>query len=279
MRKELILPAVAAAGGAAGFAQRRWGLTAGFEADTGLPVLGSPSTMALIAFSVVMAAVLLLLVQQKPHALAEGVPAFASKGNTLYAVVTVLAAFLMLASAVMNVWLFFTREITALTRLVLAALCVAAFACILITAQRNLRGEALVKYSLPQLMPAYACCMWLVTAYQARAADPVILDYVYELFAVVAVLLALYFTAGFSFERPKVRRASFFSLLGVYFSIVTLADAHDLPTLLLYAFAILYLLANTAVLLANVRRRPPVPRSGPEPEPTETESEVLPDEP
>ena len=215
MRKELILPVVAVAGGAAGFALRKWNLTAGFEAGTGLPVPGAPSAMALIALSVVVAVVFLLLVRLKPHTIATGVPAFAAKGNTLYAAVTVLAGFLMLAAALMNVWLFFRGQVTALTRLVLAALCVAAFACILVVAQRNLRGDAPVKYSLPQLMPAYACCMWLVTAYQARAADPVILDYVYELFAVVAVLLALYFIAGFSFERPKVRRTTFFSLMGV----------------------------------------------------------------
>ncbi len=96
-------------------------------------------------------------------------------------------------------------------------------------------------------------CMWLVVAYQARAADPVILDYVYELFAIIASLLGLYFTAGFSFERPKVRRASFFSLLGVYFSIVTLADSHDLASMLLYGFAILYLILTSALtLLCNV---------------------------
>ena len=91
---------------------------------------------------------------------------------------------------------------------------------------------------------------------------------------VVAVLLALYFIAGFSFERPKVRRTTFFSLMGVYFSIVTLADVHDLAFTLLYAFAFLYLLANTIVLLTNVRRNPPAPQPD-----SETEREVLPDEP
>ena len=81
--------------------------------------------------------------------------------------------------------------------------------------RRDLEYFLVLYFIFTLLMPAYTCCMWLIVAYQARAADPVILDYVYELFAIIAVLLGLYFIAGFSFERPKVRRASFFSLLGV----------------------------------------------------------------
>ena len=45
MRKEILLPAVAAAGGVVGFAFRRWELATAFEADTGLPIDGAPATM------------------------------------------------------------------------------------------------------------------------------------------------------------------------------------------------------------------------------------------
>lgn len=58
MRKEILLPAVAVAGGGAGFVLRRWELATAFEADTGLPIPGAPATLALIALSVAMAAVL-----------------------------------------------------------------------------------------------------------------------------------------------------------------------------------------------------------------------------
>ena len=70
--------------------------------------------------------------------------------------------------------------------------------------------------------------MWLIAAYQVRAGDPVRLDYVYELFAIIASLLGLYFHASFSFEQGPALLACLFSLLGVYFSLVTLADGHDL---------------------------------------------------
>ena len=38
MRKDILLPGVAVAGGAAGFLLRRWELSTAFEPDTGLPV-------------------------------------------------------------------------------------------------------------------------------------------------------------------------------------------------------------------------------------------------
>ena len=270
MRKEIVLPVTAGVCGAVGFALRRWELSAAFEADTGLPVPGAPASIAVMVFSVLVFVVLLALCRMGHRPFSGGYDvAFAAKGNTLYASVMVLSAFLLLASAGLNLWYFVRRENTMATRLVLAALCVAACVCVVATARNNLRGEGKGKYSFTLLMPAYTCCMWLIVAYQARAADPVILDYVYELFAIIAVLLGLYFIAGFSFERPKVRRAAFFSLLGVYFSILTLADAHSLPDLLLYGFAILYLIANTVVMLANVRRCPPEEN---------TEREGLPDE-
>lgn len=65
MRKEILLPAVAVAGGGAGFVLRRWELATAFEADTGLPIPGAPATLALIALSVAMAAVLALLCRGK----------------------------------------------------------------------------------------------------------------------------------------------------------------------------------------------------------------------
>ena len=61
MRKELVLPVTAIAGGAIGFFLRRLELATAFEPDTGLPIQGMPVTWALIALSAAVAVVLLLL--------------------------------------------------------------------------------------------------------------------------------------------------------------------------------------------------------------------------
>lgn len=284
MRKEIILPGIAVIGGILGSIVRRWDLATAFEPDTGLVIPHMPSTYVLLILSAAVVLVLALLCRGRHRSFPKGYDqAFCAKGNTVYITATILSAFLLLGAGVLFIWMFFTGENTMITRLLLAILCVVSFGCAIFTGKNNYNGEGKGKYSFTLLMPAYTFCMWLIAAYQARAADPVILDYLYELFAIIGALLGLYFTAGFSFERAKVFRASYFSLLGIYFSLVTLADHHDMPTILLYGFAILYLLASVMVLLSNAGR-PEGPRTldtgrGLEIEEFETETEEQVDEP
>ena len=211
---------------------RRWELATAFEADTGLPIPGAPATLALIALSVAMAAVLALLCRGKYPSFTGYDEAFQAKGNTLYATAMVLSAFLLLGAAVLMVLSFVQGTNTVYTRLLLAALAAVSFFCVMQTAQNSFKGLDRGKYSFTLLMPAYTCCVWLIAAY----------------------LLGLYFHAGFSFERGRVFWAGLFSLLGIYFCLTTLADQHDLATTLLYGFAILYLLSSTVTLLYNAGR-------------------------
>jgi hypothetical protein len=253
-RNYIAAPAVAVAGGAVGCALRAWGLRTAFEPETGLPIPGMPATWALILLSIAMAAVLLVLVRGCRNCPLPGGydQAFSAKGSTAYMTCMVLSAFALLAAAAGMLLDFVQRENTSMLRLILAVLCVVSAVCVLSTGRNNYRGEGRGKYNFTLLMPAYTFCVWLIAAYQVRAGDPVQLDYIYEILAIIAALLGLYFTAGFSFERLKAARSALFSLLGVYFSIVTLADRHDLPSTLLYCFAILMLLTSALTLLRNV---------------------------
>ena len=122
MRKEILLPAVAVAGGGAGFVLRRWELATAFESDAGLPIPGAPATLALIALSVAMAAVLALLCRGKYPSFTGYDEAFQAKGNTLYATAMVLSAFLLLGAAALMVLSFVQGTNTVYTRLLLAAL-------------------------------------------------------------------------------------------------------------------------------------------------------------
>lgn len=266
MRKEIVAPAVAVAGGAVGFALRWWELNTGFEPDTGLPIAEAPATYTPIAFSVVMVAVLALLCWGKKPAFTGYGQAFQAKGSTLYAAAGTLSAFLMLLGGAMMLAQPLLGGELVFTRLITGALALAAGLCVAATVRDNYRGAGTGKYSFRLLMPAYAFCVWLIAAYQVRAGDPVRLDYVYELFAIIAGLLGLYGAASFSFERGRTFFTGLFSLLGVYFSLVTLADGHQPADLLLYAFTILYLLTNTVTLLHNAARPLPV-----EPDENDTE--------
>lgn len=295
MRKEIVIPGLAAVCGGVGFFLRRWELSSAFEADTGLPIPFAPAAVALAVFSALAALVLLLLCRGKHSAFPGGYDqAFQAKGNTVYVTAMVLSGFVILAAGLLMAFSLpgtyqaavasFQRTggtnpvLAVLPRGLLAALCVLSCPGVIAVGRNNYRRAGRGKYAAALLLPAYAGCVWLIVAYQARAADPIRQDYVYELFAIIAALLAFYFTAGVSFERAKVGRTAFFSALGIYFSIVTLADGHALADALLYGFVILCLLTNLAVLLANDRRyRDAVPEE--EPPAREPEGPRMPDGP
>ena len=255
MRKEILLPAVAIAGGAAGFALRRWELATAFEADTGLPIDGAPATLALIALSVVMAAVLALLCRGRYPQFSGYDQAFAARENTACATAGILSAFLLLGAAAMLVYGFLQAGPDRVyTNLLVAALALVSGFCVMGAVQNNFKGLGKGKLNFTLLLPAYTCCVWLIAAYQVRAGDPVRLDYVFELFAIIASLLGLYFHAAFAFTKGRPFWAVFFALLGIYFSITTLADGHGLGFTLLYAFAIVYLAVSAITLLYNAGR-------------------------
>ncbi len=266
MRKDYILPGLTLAGGAAGFALRRLELQTAFEPLTGLPVPAA-ATWALIAFSLLIAGALLLLCAGVHSLFPGGYDEAFRLPGTLSLTLVISSGFLLGAGGILKLVRlpdalrehapYYGRirlALSALPQLLLTVLCVGAAACVVLTAGRVYRGEAGGARSVMLLLPPYFGCAWLISAYQAKAADPVLLHYIYELLAISAVLLALYFISGFSFEKAKVKRTLYFSLLGVYLSCVTLADSRDLGTLLLFAFAILYLTTYAAALLANDRR-------------------------
>ena len=254
MRKEILLPVVAVIGGGVGFGLRRWELATAFEADTGLPIAGATATTALIVLSAVMAVALLALSRGRYPDFGGCDVAFRAKGNTLYAMAGVLSAFLLLGAGGLAGLEFVRAEEPMYTYLIVGAMAIASGFCVLATVRNHFREAGKGRYSAALLVPAFTYCVWLIAAYQVRAGDPVQLDYVYELFAIISGLLALYFIAGFSFEKGKPAAAIFFSLLAAYFSLTTLADQHSWSTVLLYCFTILYLLTNSAILLYNAAR-------------------------
>lgn len=255
MLKVFLLPFLAVIGGVGGFFLRRWELSTAFE-PSGLVTPWTPASVLLIVLSMVLALVVAFLCRKPKNELKTYGDAFFAPGNWLYLVILALASACLLVAAFVG----FRSEMTAFPRntlhLLLWMLCVIAFFCILNIALSNFRSISR-KYNVTLLIPAYAFCLWLVSAYQQHAADPVVLDYVYELFAIICSLLGLYFAAAFSFAKAKVWRCAFFSLMGIYFSIVTLADSHHRATQLMYLFAILYQLATVTVLLKNTFTSPP----------------------
>lgn len=277
MRKNIPLFA-ALLGGAVGFGLRKWQLAAGFEPDTGLPIPGAPSAMILALLSVLAAAAVVVLILPNKARLPRELAFSAGKDNSLYLTAVVLSAFLLLLSAGCELFSFSSGYQTMMSgetliaRVAAAALpplrilfCVIGLPCAVLWGRGVYRGEEL-KERVSLLGLCFLFCLWLVSDYQVRAADPIIMDYVYEVFAIVCSLLGLYFIAGYSFQTGKPRRCVFFCLMGAFFSLVTLADRHTWAELARCGFAVLFLSAHAALIL----NQPPAP---PEPE-TEEHAET-----
>lgn len=266
MRKNILLPLLTLLAGAAGFGLRKWQLATGFEALTGLAVPGAPAAVVLAVFSAAVAALLFLLTRKGEKALSWDVLYAAGRQNSLAATALILSAVLLLASGgtelvaqSINGFLPasgdtpFARIASRLLPPLRIVLCVGALPCIFLWARALLRGEGGTE-NLAVLEPCLLLCVWLISTYQLRSADPVIQDYLYEVLAIVTALLGLYFISGPSFGNGRPRSALLFCLLGTYFSLVTLADGHLLADALRYLFAILYLFTHALLILNH----PPV---------------------
>lgn len=264
MKKQWLAPALAVVGGAVGFGLRKWQLVAGFEPDTGLAVSGSPATLALIIWSmaVVLGMLLLCMDRKGPRTCPK---AFQAKGNSLFLTACVLGAFLLLVSAgaegitltasyksflyTDNTWA--AQVSSKLLPPLRVLLCLGGFPCTLLWVKRLSREEGPGRESLAILELCILFCAWLVSDYQVRAADPVIQDYVYEVLAIAAALMALYYIAGYSFQTGKPRRTVVTCLMAAYFSLVTLADSHELADAARFGFVVLFMTAHAALLLAG----------------------------
>lgn len=100
-----------------------------------------------------------------------------------------------------------------------------------------------VHHSLCALLPGFAGCFWLVLYYHSNSRDPVVLRYCWVLLCLMAAILAFYYQAGFSFDRPRPLRALACSMTAAVYAFTALPDSGSLPqTLLLLAIGLWMLL-------------------------------------
>ena len=258
MRKSLLGPGLALLLGLVGFGLRKWELASSFELS-GLVTPWMPATIALGVLSVVAAVLFFLLARKGSDG--KGGPL---QKNTVYMTGMVLSAFLLLASSLLR-WAEFpavVREIMAPQTMqasntmlslvlppILAVLGLFTAWSIFSLARRIKQGKGIERCTGKALFPGYFACLWLIFAYQHRNADPVVQAYLYELLAIMCLLMAAYYMASFFFEKPKPGRTIFFFLMTAYFSLVTLADGFSLSSAVLFVFAIVYSLTCAHALL------------------------------
>ena len=257
MRKNIILPGVAVIAGLVGLGLRKWELATAFDPETGVH-LAAAATPVLLLWSALVVLALVLLCRDCKNSAPFDVT-FRAEKNAVYLAVCVLAAFLLLASGGVELLGSAMRDnlvltgggtrFSALMRPLRIVLCVLGFFCVLAIAKNLFKGLGKGKDSLAILGLCLLFCVWLISEYQNRAADSILLHYAYSIFAILAALLGLYHLAGYSFQNRKPRCTAVFFLLAVYLSLVTMADRHTFAELLRYGFAVLFLTAHAVLLL------------------------------
>lgn len=104
------------------------------------------------------------------------------------------------------------------------------------------------------LLPAAFFVVELICRFRFWTRDPVILDYCYDLFALICVMCAIFHLGSFSFDKGDRRLTVFFSMSGVFFCAAAMAGA-SWAVALGYAGTIVWLLANLWLLLRPVKQK------------------------
>ena len=241
MKKDLALPALALAGGAAGFFLRRWQLDSAYRPDTGLFVHGAPATYALLGLTALLALLFLVLLREKREGLDDFLPAFGCPGTgqmTLFAAAWVLMGFagslgMMDGFKALRLWRASPEAYQLslpVSQLLTGALCVLAGFGVLFLGRMAYRGTLDGQMCFFAPFPALAALVWLFSTHLKHGTEPVLMKYAFTLFAVLLFTLAHYYAAGFLYGRPRPRLTAFCALMGAALGIVSLADGLDLFT-------------------------------------------------
>ena len=282
MRKDIVLPALAAAGGAAGFVLRRWQLASAYVPETGLFVHDAPATYALLGVMGLLILAFALGVQGDKEGPEDYLPAFGCP-DTGQMTAFAAAGLLMMAAGMWGLWSNLDAiqqwqtgsneyQLSALAAWVLAAaLCLPAGNGVLLMGKMAYRGEMSDTACRLAPFPALAGLVWLFAAHLRHGVEPVLMKYGFTLLAVLLLTLAHYCAAAFLYGRPRRRRTAFLTLSGAAMGIVSLADRPDLFTAAATLAFSLSALALGRALLRNTFG-PPWPEAERMP-PTEEENQ------
>lgn len=275
MRKDIVLPALALAGGVGGFFLRRWQLATAYVPETGLFTHGAPATYALIGATALVALIFLLLTREKREGIDDFLPAFGSPSSGQMAALA--AAWILMFAAGMFGMQAGLRGIrlwraapdmyqlsSPASQLLAGALCILGGFGMLFMGRMAYKGKLGRQECYLASFPAFAGLVWLFSAHLTHGTEPVLMKYGFELFAALLLTLAHYYIAAFLFGQPCPRRTLFLALMGTVLGLTALADQPDLFTAAaLLAFSLSALTFAHALLGAPwPERMPPSEEEG-----------------
>lgn len=109
-------------------------------------------------------------------------------------------------------------------------------------------------------------CFWMILSYKLNSTTPTVWKYSVEILALAVDTIAFYYVAGYAFGRPKPYRSMFFSFLGAFFSLVTMADERMLGMQLIMGATAGMLMYCGWMTVATMREEKPMEAKAPETE-------------
>ncbi len=262
MRKDILLPGLAVAGGAACLSLRQWQLATAYDGQTQLFTHSAPVSWVLLLLTAALVAALAALVQggsaPKDFLSAYRCPV------PLYMAGMAAAAFLFFGAGVLgllsgleelSLWRADpdSQLLTYPASLLLCALtCFPTGLASLQLGKGAYRGHPSPVCSLLSLSPPFTGLVWLFASHLGHSTDPVLMGYGFSLAAAALLMLAHYETAAFFHRRPHPRRALFFALSGVLLGLTSLGDGLSLFLMALTAAFLLSALSGAAALAHNL---------------------------
>ncbi|MEG2222566.1 MAG: hypothetical protein RRY95_07560 [Oscillospiraceae bacterium] len=240
MKTKMLAPILALIGGVVGFFLRLLQNRFGFEADTGLPVIGSIWTIALPLFLAALCVLFWFALRSMPRGQETTSFTDCFAGDSPGLTCVVLGALLLLVGG--GVQLF--RGITTLLSqpevaisgggqlvllsggswigLLLDGLAVICAVCLLAMAKCCKRGDRL-SGGLP--VAAVACyVVFLVQTYRQSSVNPTLAAYYIEILAAAALVLCFYRLSAFAFQSGRTGRFTFCAMAAIVLCLTALAD-------------------------------------------------------
>lgn len=254
MRKSVLLPALAVAGGIVGLLVRRVYLANGFEVGTGLPIAGAPSlwAMALVAAAVVVVLAALSAGKHRnfDRCYAEAFLPRSPLCLTFQLAGVVLLAiggFLALAHWVQSPVTDLGQRTVSIAWAGLGILALLAAAGIYFVVLKMRRGQPILTAWVT--LPGFAGCLWIMSNYYENwAANPSLGQYLIPMLGALLSMLACFFMGGFAFEKGRVTATLLCALAGSALNLMALADGLPLADTALYLGMTFYLLASASAL-------------------------------
>lgn len=172
--------------------------------------------------------------------------ALSGRGPVVFACTLAAAAGLLLGCVAM------VRDLENSYDVLLAAGGVITALCWVVVALDRFRGREI--HPLLLMIPALFYAIRLLLDFRNWSRDPMILDYCFDLLALICITCATFHLGGFCFDKGRRGLTVFFCCCGIVFGAASIA-AGRMRELAMTGGAILWLAANLWVLLRPARKR------------------------